>query len=44
MLGFAEIAVAVENAHEDIIKLADYTTSSNDEDGVAKAIEKFILS
>lgn len=44
MLGFSEIAVAVENAHEDIIKLADYTTSSNDEDGVAKAIEKFILS
>lgn len=44
MLGFAEIAVAVENAHEDIIKLADYTTSSNDEDGVAKAIEKFVLS
>lgn len=44
MLSFSEIAVAVENAHEDIIKLADYTTSSNDEDGVAKAIEKFVLS
>lgn len=44
MLGFAEIAVAVENAHEDIIKLADHITSSNDEDGVAKAVEKFVLS
>lgn len=44
MLGFSEIAVAVENAHEDIIKLADHITSSNDEDGVAKAIEKFVLS
>ena len=44
MLGFSEIAVAVENAHEDIIKLADHITSSNDEDGVAKAVEKFALS
>lgn len=44
MLGFSEIAVAVENAHEDIIKLADHITSSNDEDGVAKAVEKFVLS
>lgn len=44
MLGFSEIAVAVENAHEDVLRLADYTTSSNDEDGVAKAIEKFVLS
>ena len=44
MLGFSEIAVAVENAHEDIIKLANHITSSNDEDGVAKAVEKFVLS
>ena len=44
MLDFAKIAVAVENAHEDVLRLADYTTSSNDEDGVAKAIEKFVLS
>ena len=44
MLDFAKIAVAVENAHEDIIKLADHITSSNDEDGVAKAVEKFVLS
>lgn len=44
MLGFSKIAVAVENAHEDIIKLADHITSSNDEDGVAKAVEKFVLS
>ena len=44
MLGFSEIAVAVENAHEDIIKLADHITSSNDEDGVAKAVEKFVLA
>lgn len=44
MLSFSEIAVAVENAHEDIIKLADHITSSNDEDGVAKAVEKFVLS
>lgn len=44
MLDFSEIAVAVENAHEDIIKLADHITSSNDEDGVAKAVEKFVLS
>lgn len=43
MIRFAGIGVAVENAHEEIKKIADYITTSNKEDGVAKAIEKFVL-
>lgn len=43
MLQLAGIGVAVENACREIKKTADYVTSSNDEDGVAKAIEKFVL-
>lgn len=35
--------VAMENAMEEVKKVADYITVSNDEDGVAKAIEKFVL-
>ncbi len=43
MLAAAGLAVAMGNADEDIKALADYITLSNDEDGVAFAIEKFIL-
>ena len=31
------------NAQDVVKKAADYITASNDEDGVAKVIEKFIL-
>lgn len=43
MMAAAGLAVAMGNADEDIKELADYITLSNDEDGVAFAIEKFIL-
>lgn len=43
MMEAAGLAVAMGNADEDIKALADYITLSNDEDGVAFAIEKFIL-
>ena len=42
MLKNAGIAVAMKNSTKDILALADYITSTNDEDGVAEAIEKFI--
>ena len=42
MLRTAGIAVAMKNSTDDIIALADYITDSNDEDGVEKAIKKFI--
>lgn len=43
MLRTVGFAVAMENADERLKKIADYVTLSNDEDGVAKAIEKFVL-
>ena len=43
MLKYAGMAVAMENAYPEVKQYADYITSSNDDDGVAKAIEKFIL-
>lgn len=44
MLRFAGVGVVMGNADPELRKLPGfYTTVSNDEDGVAKAIEKFIL-
>lgn len=43
MLKFAGLAVAMENAYPEVKELADFVTLSNDEDGVAAAVEKFIL-
>jgi len=34
-------SVAMENADEEVKSIADYMTATNDEDGVAKAIERF---
>jgi hypothetical protein len=42
MIVEAGIGVAMGNASEEIKKAADYITATNDEDGVAKAIEHFI--
>lgn len=42
MLKSAGIAVAMKNSTESIKTMADYITASNDEDGVAEAIEKLI--
>lgn len=43
MIKLAEIGVVVDNASEEMKAFADYITDTNDNDGVAKAIEKFVL-
>ena len=44
MLEYAGMGIAMENAMEETKKLADYITASNDDHGVALAIEKFIFN
>lgn len=44
MFKYAGFAVAMENADEFVKNYADYVTKSNDDDGVALAIEKLILT
>lgn len=41
MIDFAGMGVAMKNACEEVLSVADYVADSNDEDGVAKVIEKF---
>ena len=43
MIQFAGLGVAMSNAHKDIQKQADYVTLSNDEDGIAHVLEKFVF-
>jgi len=43
IIKYAGIGVAMSNAPDYIKDEADYVTKSNDEDGVAEAIEKFAL-
>lgn len=43
MLEYAGFSVAMGNAYEETKELADVVVASNDEDGVAEAIERFIL-
>ena len=43
MLEYAGFAVAVENAPDGVKAVCDYVTVSNNEDGAAEVIEKFIL-
>lgn len=43
MLNYSGIGVAMGNSNDRIKNVSDYITSSNNEDGVAKVIEKFIL-
>ena len=44
MLREVGFGVAVANAEQSVKAVADYITLSNDEEGVAKAIEQFVLS
>ena len=44
MLKFAGLGVAMANASEDIRQLADVVTLSNDNDGVGKIVEDYVLS
>lgn len=43
MFAFAGISVAMKNAAEEIRKAAGFTTLSNDEDGVAAALKRFVF-
>lgn len=43
MLKAVGFAVAMENGEESVKAIADYVTDTNDNDGVAKAFEKFVL-
>ena len=42
MLEFAGVAVAPANAHPEVLAAADLITSSNDEDGVAQALDRLV--
>ncbi len=44
MIKFAGLGVAMANAQDIVKENADYITLSNDEDGVAAVVEKFILN
>ena len=43
MIEYAGLGVAMDNAPGEVKSRANFVTSSNEEDGVAKVIEKFIL-
>lgn len=43
MVKYAGLGVAMGNAVPEVKEAANYITASNDEDGIAKVIEKFIL-
>lgn len=43
MIQAAGIGVAMKNGKEELLAAADYITDTNDEDGVAAAIDRFVL-
>lgn len=43
MIVYAGLGVAMQNAAEEVKQKANYVTLSNEEDGVAHVINKFIL-
>ena len=44
MIKFAGLGVAMENAVLPVRQAADYITLSNNEDGVAHVVEKFMIT
>lgn len=44
MLKYAGLAVAMQNAEKEVLAQANFITKSNDEDGAAAAVEKFVLA
>lgn len=44
MLEYAGVSIAMGNASEEIRRTAGFVTDTNDREGVAKAIERFVLS
>lgn len=43
MFAFTGTSVAMGNGNDLVKQAADYVTSSNDEDGIAQALEKFVF-
>lgn len=43
MIGYAGFGVAMSNGEEEVKKIANYVCESNDDDGIAKTLEKFVL-
>jgi len=43
MISYAGLGVAVANARQAVIDAADLITASNNDDGVAEVIERFVL-
>ena len=43
MIEYAGLGVAMENAADSVKAIADYITASNNDDGVAEVIKKFVL-
>jgi Cof subfamily protein (haloacid dehalogenase superfamily) len=44
MIQMAGLGIAMGNAGENVKRCADYTTASNEEDGLAKAVEEHIIA
>ena len=44
MLQYAGKGIAMANSQKHVLEIADEVTLSNDEDGVAVMVEKYILS
>ena len=44
MLKYAGLGIAMGNAYDEVKKISDDVTFSNEEDGVAECIEKYILN
>ena len=44
MIKYAGLGVAMGNARQSIKEISDYITDTNDNHGVAKVIDKFILN
>ncbi|MDR0536920.1 MAG: Cof-type HAD-IIB family hydrolase [Tannerellaceae bacterium] len=44
MIQMAGLGIAMGNADENVKRCTDYTTATNDEDGVARAVEEHILA
>ena len=42
MIKFAGLGIAMANAKPEVLSVADFVTLSNEEDGVAYVIEKFV--
>ena len=43
MIGYAGMGVAMANGEPEIRKIANYVCASNDDDGIAEALHKFVL-